>query len=125
MAPGLSWFVNRAEMTPAASPLAPYEALIEVTEAMCGLASAGHFDELEPLQQRARDQWSRVPAVPPTAAEPLLRRLQRLTADFEQVLAGARRELGAELGAVDRSRVAGRAYAPGGSLRSSQVDTSA
>lgn len=109
----------------AAERLAPYQALIDATEAMCGLVSAGHLDELAALQQRAELLWAAVPERPSPEARDLLLRLQQLTAHLQQALRAAGAELGAELGSVDRSRVAGRAYAPGGAAPSSQIDTAA
>lgn len=108
-----------------AERLAPYLALIDVTQSMCGLIGAGHLEQLQPLQQRAQELWATVPAMPPADAEPLLRRLQQLTTELERALHDAQAQIGIELGSVDRSRVAGRAYAPGAAASTSRIDTAA
>lgn len=112
----------------AAEPqLTVYAELVEVTESMCGVVRAGHLEELPALEARARVLGASLPATPPNTAEPALRRLQLLTAQLEVDLKTSIGAIADELGDVDRSRAAGRAYRPGGASApsASRIDTAA
>lgn len=110
----------------ATDSLAPYRRLVELAETECAIVQAGHMDELAALHAEWDIARRLLPAAPPRAAEPLLRRALTLASQSELGLQAHRVRLQRELGEVDHSRAVGRAYAPAsaaGAVRS--IDTAA
>lgn len=113
-------------MTPPDS-LTAYRQLVEIAETQCALVQAGHLDELPTIQAEWDAVASALPAAPPAAAEPLLRRAVALVGQAETGLKAFGADLQRQMGKVGESRAVGRAYAPAGygAPRAGSIDTAA
>jgi hypothetical protein len=99
---------------PAPQPLGgdPYVTVAALAEAERDLALAGRYDELEAVQARRTALVAGLPAQPPAAAEPHLRRAAEAQAQATAALAAAVRVARSEAVRVDRGRGAVAAYRP-------------
>ena len=101
--------------SPAAQPLGgadPYATLAALAQAERDLALAGRYDELEAVQARRTALVAGLPAQPPAAAEPHLRRAAEAQAQATAALAAAVRVARAEAVRLERGRGAVAAYRP-------------
>jgi hypothetical protein len=90
----------------------PYATVAALAEAERDLAVAGRYDELEAVQARRAALVAGLPAQPPAAAEPHLRRAAEAQAQATAALAAAVRVARTEAVRVDRGRGAVASYRP-------------
>jgi hypothetical protein len=89
----------------------PYAVLLELTEREHALVTSGAVAELAALQAQRAELVAALPARPPAAAAPLLRRASALQAQTAGLLGGALHELERDLERLGRGRTAVRGYA--------------
>jgi hypothetical protein len=88
----------------------PYAALAALAEAERDLALAGRYDELEAVQARRAAVVAGLPARPPAAAEPHLRRAAAAQAQATAALASAVSAARGEVVRIEHGRGAVAAY---------------
>jgi hypothetical protein len=106
------------------SALAPYAAIVQLSEQQLEIARKGEIAGLEPLEQAWRELLADVPSEPPAAAAPLLEAAAALS---DQTMAQLRRmqeALLCDIAVTAQASKAARGYAARGRY-SSRVDRSA
>jgi hypothetical protein len=92
--------------------VSPYITLAELAEAERDLALAGSYDELEAVQARRAALVAALPAQPPAAAEPHLRRAATAPAQATAALTAAVSVARRQAVRIDHGRGAVAAYRP-------------
>ncbi len=91
----------------------PWEELVALAEREHACAQAGDWEGVVALGADRAQHSAALPAAPPAAALPALRRLEALQQDIVALLVAARADTVRELGRIDRGRSAVRGYGAG------------
>ena len=102
-----------------------YERLAALAESELELVTAGAFDDLPAVIEERDAIVAVLPDVPPDAARPALVRAAQLQERTTAVLARTLRELGGELGRLERGRSTVRRYGAGAAPAGRRVNHAA